>query len=269
MSEPTVDLREQGVVCAPVDSSLCGDQGTIVTAVAYLDAHYQLDPDACNQQVVLPWVWTARFTAELTYQSATKALCLAQGESYGVQPSHDLESKHSYWCERVGSGKSARVELTNRCKAIKELWRPIEQVDTNGLMFRYPLGYPDRQVPPLPEAFAEHCDWPLRLRKVIALVCDITIERLPDESEACRNALRHLRCAAAAKACLAGYNPSSVIDDNHDFGLLLGRDPDHFDVEVDWHQVIDDGIWERNAPIPPELVDELMSAQAATAETPL
>jgi len=260
MTDSYLDTAPASDVCAPVDSVLCGDQGTIVTAVAYLDSHYQLDPDACNIQVVLPWIWLARFAAELTYQSAAKALLLSEGKAFKVRPKHDLTTMHSYWCEALTHGNSERrvQSLRARSRAAAEPWAGIEAVDINGLMFRYPLGHPERSVPPMPAGFAEHCDWPLDFRRSIAMICDLTIAELPESSERCRNAFRHLRCAAAAGDCLAGYNPAVRIDRDHDFRYLLDRHPSEFELPVSWHPVVIDGIHLRNWPVPPELVERLL-----------
>lgn len=75
----------------PITSDLCGPQGSIVTAVAYLDAHYQLDPTGSNAQVAIPWVWSIRFSAELTYQSATEALRASIGVSHQPGGTHSFE----------------------------------------------------------------------------------------------------------------------------------------------------------------------------------
>ena len=88
-------------------------------------------------------------------------------------------------------------------------------------MLRYPLGFPDGGIDPIPEGFVEHCDWPLLLRQLIAVICDMTIGALPYESEPCRNALRHLRCTAAANDCLGDYQVGKTIDSEHPWNTLL------------------------------------------------
>lgn len=226
--------------CSPVEGTLCGEQGTVVMAIAYLDAHYQLSPGSCNQQVAVPWAWLARFAAELTYQSATYALCLAVDEPYSVPSAHHFRGLHSRWCDMASSGKedADRQRVTSHCAKATPFWQPIDDVDPQGLMLRYPLGHPDRNVPSIPEGFVDHCDWPLLCRSLVATLCDTTIDALPPSSEHCINALRHLRSTAAAGDCLGDFDPSEpILEPDDSWFPLLHRPIADFDQPWDFGEV--------------------------------
>lgn len=205
--------------CGPVDAEICGEQGAIITAAAYLDAHYQLDSQSCNSQVAIPWVWLVRFAAELAHQSASKALHFAADghlKDWGLVRVHSFDALHSEWVRAGGKNatdRSKRQSFKDKAKALRALFGPIDSVDPRGLMLRYPVSHPRnaKWVPAIPPRFAEHCDWPILLRKLIARICDLTIERLSPERQACRNAFGFLRATAAAGFCLGDYLPSTDV----------------------------------------------------------
>jgi hypothetical protein len=198
--------------CGPIDSEICGEQGAVISAAAYLDAHYQLDPSKCNTQVAIPWVWLARFAAELTLQSATKALYASRGalQEWPECNRHVLGDLHSQWSDAAQKCLDTRPKIQrfqSKADINSSLFGPLDAADPNGLMLRYPVPHPKhKDVSPIPNGFDEHCEWPYRLRQLIVRVCDLTIEVLPESRASCRNAFKFLRCTAAAGYCLGNYD---------------------------------------------------------------
>ena len=114
------------------------------------------------------------------------------------------------------------------------------------------MGHPDGNVPSIPPGFVEHCTWPLQLRRLIAHICDLTVRELPEASEGCRNALRYLRCAAAAGACLGGYNPGDFTTEPGDLNALMNRALDRFDEPIEWREKWHNNRFVCNVPVLPE-----------------
>ena len=199
--------------CPTPTEHICGAHGGFVTAIAFMDAHYQLRPEGCNSQVVVPWIYLVRFAAEITFQSCTRAI----DKSAGITSSHDFNSHYQCWHTALVTGHPAHVKtnLKTSAKRCKDYFEPIDAIDTRGLSFRYPMGNMelDPPQPPLPADLTEHCSWPLKLRKLIATVCDLTIKRLGEtaENRECVNAIRSLRKAAAAGECQGDYDPRITI----------------------------------------------------------
>ena len=102
------------------------------------------------------------------------------------------------------------------CKNVVQFWKPIDALDKKGLMLRYPLGHPDLKVPRIPNDFADHCQWPLQLRKLIASICDTTIQILPESRSTCIRAFQHLRVTAAAGYCMGDFSATQQPEDEWD-----------------------------------------------------
>jgi hypothetical protein len=214
--------------CGPVDAELCGDQGAIIAAAAYLDAHYQPNPSSCNSQVVIPWVWLVRFAAELALQSATKAIYLATDGNLDAWPltkRHDFKTLHEVWVAalvRTAKDSGEKESLKSSCRLLKCHYESIDDLDKGGLSLRYPVSHPKKPVSQLTSGFVEHCDWPVSLRLLIVGVCDLTIACLPHGRIQCRNAFGFLRATAAAARCLGDYVPTrNVFDEDWKWACYL------------------------------------------------
>ena len=219
--------------CPPICSAVANNRGIIVVAASYLDAHYLISPQGCNTQVVVPWVWNARFAAELTFQSCTKAA----DPTFDKHGNHSFNSLYARWSQGLQKDMtdSQQNKLSNLAGNCKQFFQPIDEHDPDGLMFRYPVN--------INQGFLEHCGWPLLCRKLIATICDVTKVRIEmnedtDDRGDCIHLLDFLRATACAGYCYGSYNRDRSINPD-----LLRKSPASFtntEVEAVWLSWVED-----------------------------
>ena len=217
------------VHCPSVNANICGKQGGPVTAAAYLDAHYELNPNGCNSQVVVPWLYLARFAGELTIQSS---IVVFEPEYRPGRNEHMFKKLFDRWQNALQKGldTSDKQRFKVRTSKIPQFFEPIDRVDCNGLMFRYPMGCEGKAMQPLPENLEEHCQWPHKIQQLIATFCDITLDLIDEDRINCINAFRHLRATAACGGCLGDFDQHNPISpDNEYLNIPVDQIEDKFD----------------------------------------
>ena len=124
--------------CPPITNKAFEHNGAFITSAAFLSAHYEMNAECNKQGVVIPWVWNARFAAELAIQACSLAL----DRGFDKCPQHDFTNLMSCWCEaatkHIGSNQAEINRFKSRFRRIGH-YKEIDKHDPQGLWLRYPL----------------------------------------------------------------------------------------------------------------------------------